>query len=431
MEAPLFAPAAARARRETVATTRATLLPELPASVLSLGQTAILESACRAPIGRIFTDRVVHPAHEIKLAALLPEAVVEMAEGATLRAHPPARQTGMSFDIRKGVPQLVQRESLQRFRKRGYEAMRSRQMAPHWPVSSTPGLAALGAHPPCPHPRRDPGREAAEVMFRGHDLPAADAFRRTCTMMDWRLLDPARPGSADWGRTSRPATVALPQPLMLPIDLLGPIRDWGLAPPPEPEKPPEPVHEDFSSGLSNWLGANADWRQDIAGVRTGSLALLRPSLNMSDYELEFLCKIENRSIGWVFRAANTSNYYAVQIALDGEGRAHLARYSVLAGEREQPAIAPLDLQLVKSASCRIKFDVCGNDFNLFVNDKPVFDWSDDRLPEGGVGFFSDGEDRARLYWVKVTPVYEAHAEEDYSPVAALGAGIHREFRMGV
>ena len=144
---------------------------------------------------------------------------------------------------------------------------------------------------------------------------------------------------------------------------------------------------------------------------------------MSEYEFEFLCKIENRSIGWVFRAANTSNYHAVQIALDpSSGAAHLARFSVLAGEREQPAIAPLDLPLGKSSSCRVKMSVFGNEFKLFVNDKPAFDWMDDRLPEGGVGFFSDGDDRARLYWVKVTPYYEGHSGGSVSADGAAGCG---------
>ena len=54
-----------------------------------------------------------------------------------------------------------------------------------------------------------------------------------------------------------------------------------------------------------------------------------------------------------------------------------------------------------------------------------------RLPEGGVGFFSDGEDRARLYWVKVTPYPEAHTDETYPPLARVGTEIHREIRMGV
>jgi hypothetical protein len=224
----------------------------------------------------------------------------------------------------------------------------------------------------------------------------------------------------------------MPLALVLPADSLGPIRDWGMLPPPEPEKPAEPIHEDFGAGLANWVCANQDWRQDIAGVRTGSLALLRRSLEMRDYEFEFLCKIENRSIGCVFRAVDTGNYHALQIALDpSSGAAHLARFSLIGGECEQPAISPLDLPLGKSSSCRIKLSVSGNQFNLFVNDKPAFDWMDDRLPEGGVGFFSDGEDRARLYWVKVTPYVAAQAEEAYPPMAPLRAEIHREIRMGV
>jgi hypothetical protein len=56
---------------------------------------------------------------------------------------------------------------------------------------------------------------------------------------------------------------------------------------------------------------------------------------------------------------------------------------------------------------------------------------DDRLPEGGVGFFSDGDDRARLYWVKVMPYYEGHTEDLYPPMGPLDTEIHREIRMGV
>jgi hypothetical protein len=122
----------------------------------------------------------------------------------------------------------------------------------------------------------------------------------------------------------------------------------------------------------------------------------------------------------------------VQIALDpASGAAHLTRYSVLDGKSEQPAIAPLDVPLGKTSSCRVKMSILGNEFKLFINDKPAFDWMDDRLPEGGVGFFSDGEDRARLYWVKVTPYFEAGTEEMDSPLPPPGTEIHREIRMGV
>jgi hypothetical protein len=427
---PVFSPADTKTRYETVITSRKALLPELPQRDHLLRPAAIMERAARAPLGRIAAERFVHPMHEILLPVITPGAEVEMAEGGTLRTPPPAKQSGASFDIHTSVPQLAAAEQLQRFRKRGYEGMHSVHTAPHWPAASPPGLAALAAHAPFSHAARAPQRESAAAMFRTHDLPAAGGFHRACTLTGWHLQGLALPGATDWGRVTHTASVALPMSLVLPVDSLGPIRDWGLAPPPEPEKPPEPVHEDFGAGLANWLCPTDDWRQDIAGVRTGSLALLRPSMNMSDYEFEFLGKIENRSLGFVFRAADTNNYHAVQIALDAAGGVHLARYSVLGGKQAPPAIAPLDLALAKNASCRVKLSVCGSDFKLFANDKPAFDWSDDRLPEGGVGFFSDGEDRARLYWVKVTPFYEAHRDENY-PIAALGAEFHREIRIGV
>jgi hypothetical protein len=219
---------------------------------------------------------------------------------------------------------------------------------------------------------------------------------------------------------------------VLPTGLLDPVRDWGLAPPPEPEKPPEPVHEDFVSGLANWIFTNADWKQDIAGVRTGSLALLRPSLSMRDYELEFLGKIEKQSIGWVFRGRDTSNYHTARLVVDnGAGTAQLVRSTVLAGEREAAVSVPLEVTIAQNSSCRVKMSVSGAEFKVFVNDKPAFDWEDDRLSEGGVGFFSEGDDRARLYWVKVTPFYEAAPDEQYESPTALRAEFHREIRMGV
>jgi hypothetical protein len=167
-------------------------------------------------------------------------------------------------------------------------------------------------------------------------------------------------------------------------------------------------------------------------VRTGSLALLRPSLLMTDYELEFLGKIENQSIGCVFRASNTSNYHAAQIALDASsGTARLVHFSVVAGDREAPVTELLPVEVAKSSSCRVKLQVSGNDFKIFLNDQPAGEWSDDRLPDGGIGFFSEPDDRARLYWVKVTPYYAEHADDLYVHMAPPRSEIHREIRMGV
>jgi len=42
---------------------------------------------------------------------------------------------------------------------------------------------------------------------------------------------------------------------------------------------------------------------------------------------------------------------------------------------------------------------------------PVDTWTDDRLPVGGIGFIGAPDDRARLYWVKISPA--AHSKEHW------------------
>ena len=70
------------------------------------------------------------------------------------------------------------------------------------------------------------------------------------------------------------------------------------------------LEDSFSTGLSRWTGATADWRLDAAGVRPCSRALFGPSLEARDYVLEFLAKVERGAISWVFRAGDLTNFYA-------------------------------------------------------------------------------------------------------------------------
>jgi hypothetical protein len=46
--------------------------------------------------------------------------------------------------------------------------------------------------------------------------------------------------------------------------------------------------------------------------------------------------------------------------------------------------------------------VKGKEFAVFLEGQAVDKWSDDRLPIGGVGFGSTADDRARLYWMRLT-----------------------------
>ena len=428
---PRLAPAAARPRSVRVETKAGVRLPEVPQRTIGLRQTALVGGGCQAPIGTTSSASRVQPAYPIPIGLALPPDHLRAGVAGGLRGQPPVRQNGAARGLGKGSPQRMEREALERFRRRWFARLRSSQLQPRWPAGSTPGLAAPPVNQARPHPYRAPGYAGAESMLRNLGQPRAEVFRRSCTLMDWDTLQLRACGLTDWGRKSRAAGVPLVVNVMLPIDPHGPIRDWGLAPPPEPEKPPEPIHEDFALGLANWICAGSDWRQDIAGVRTGSLALLRASLAMRDYEFEFLGKIENLSLGWVFRASNPANYHAAQIAADPGSPARLLRFSVLAGEREEAAAAALPMAITKNASCRVKMTVRGDEFTVFVNDKPVSQWSDDRLPDGGIGFFSEADDRARLYWVRVAPYGETPEPEPYPALNLPRSERHSEIRMGV
>jgi hypothetical protein len=74
---------------------------------------------------------------------------------------------------------------------------------------------------------------------------------------------------------------------------------FGATPPRKAEAAPTvTLEEHFDTGLSNWIGGTHDWKVDVAGVRVGSLALYSPSLEVSDYQLEFLTRIESQGVSY-------------------------------------------------------------------------------------------------------------------------------------
>ena len=162
------------------------------------------------------------------------------------------------------------------------------------------------------------------------------------------------------------------------------------------------VEENFSAGCGNWVGGIADWRLDAAGARTGSLALFAPSLELVDYELEFLVRVESRSVTWVFRAADTRDYYRATLRIAPEGGYEFTRSAVIADQAE-PAVSALAPAISNARTAMsVRTSVKGSEFAVFVEGQAVDRWSDDRLPVGGVGFGSAADDRARLYWMRLT-----------------------------
>lgn len=169
---------------------------------------------------------------------------------------------------------------------------------------------------------------------------------------------------------------------------------------------PQPValriEEHFDAGWTNWVGGVEDWKLDIAGVRTGSLALFAPSLDLDDYDLEFLARIDHHSVNWVFRATNDGQYYAASIVKDADGNYELRHWASINGVTEPSAARPIKSTPKRKSAITVHTRASGDRFSVSVDGELVDSWTDNRLAVGGIGFLGAPDDRARLYWVRLS-----------------------------
>ena len=169
--------------------------------------------------------------------------------------------------------------------------------------------------------------------------------------------------------------------------------------------------DDFKSGLNSWISVGSstslapDWSYRDGFVRPGRLRLLKKSLSMSDYHIEFMGEVEQEGLSWVYRAKDATNYYASKIVVTKPGplpRANLVRYAVINGAEQNRVSVPLPVATRADALYKIQMTVSANDFSAMVNGAMVDAWSDTRLPKGGVGFFSEKGELATLRYVTIT-----------------------------
>ena len=171
--------------------------------------------------------------------------------------------------------------------------------------------------------------------------------------------------------------------------------------------------DDFRSGLDAWNSHSkltSTWSYDAAGfVEPGPLAIFKPTSDLTDYRFEFLGQIDRRAMGFAYRAKNLDNYYAVKFVVTSPGplpTVHVVRYAVINGKAVSRVEKPLPMTARADMFYRVSVDVRGEDFTIMVQDQVVDFWSDKRIRQGGVGFFCDRGERARLSWVEVTHQYD-------------------------
>lgn len=177
------------------------------------------------------------------------------------------------------------------------------------------------------------------------------------------------------------------------------------------------IEDDFSNGADLWAGDTEEWDLDAAGARPAGLALFKPSLGMSDYEFEFLARIESKAATCVFRALNPSNYHKVTIRRSASGEHELRRSVVIGGVEEGGTVVPVTGLPAKQSALTVKVRARRSDFSILVEGQTVTRWTDGRLTTGGAGFTAARGERARIYCVRLT-LFES-AKSPVAPIRRL------------
>jgi hypothetical protein len=184
------------------------------------------------------------------------------------------------------------------------------------------------------------------------------------------------------------------EPASAPVPVSAPV----LVPPCEVVR----FEEHFDSGWDNWVGGVTDWKVDVAGVRTGELALYVPTLDLSDYDLEFLARIDGHSVNWVVRAAGSESHLLCSITVVEGGQLQFSHAVVQGGVAEATAVSATRVPGRARATFTVRMCVSGPIFSITIDGNTIDSWVDDRLATGGIGFKGAADDRARLYWVRVS-----------------------------
>lgn len=172
--------------------------------------------------------------------------------------------------------------------------------------------------------------------------------------------------------------------------------------------------DNFRAGLNQWTGVQPKWPKTWSYstdgfIHPGQLALYRPSVPLSDYRFEFMAQIENKSVDWVVRARDADNYYALKFTVLQPGPrpiVAMVHYPVVEGHRGARVQTPVRMMIHANTPYRVTVDVKGNRYRAYIEDQQADFWTDDRLKTGGVGFFSEAGEHARVYWVKL----ESHGD---------------------
>jgi hypothetical protein len=154
-------------------------------------------------------------------------------------------------------------------------------------------------------------------------------------------------------------------------------------------------------GEGGWV---QNWGSDPLNAHVGrQITIYRPSLKLSDYRIEFQGQIDTKSMGWVFRAADPNNYYAMKLMMTPgtSPRLTLVKLVVRSGRETEAGRVSLNIPAHNDTIFGVRTDVRGLKFSTYIQGQPVDVWTDNQLPSGGVGFLNERSERARIKTVSI------------------------------
>jgi len=161
-----------------------------------------------------------------------------------------------------------------------------------------------------------------------------------------------------------------------------------------------------ASGVAIPGGWIDDWANAAKSRR--HISVLSGSAKLSDYRLSFEAQIETKAIGWIFRGLNPRNYYVTKLEVVTPGlepTVALVHFAVVDGQDEDRVVIPLPMKVRIDTTYKIRFEAFGNHFTTWIQDQKIADWTDSRFGSGGVGFFSERDEKAAMQGtVNVVPL---------------------------
>ncbi len=134
------------------------------------------------------------------------------------------------------------------------------------------------------------------------------------------------------------------------------------------------------------------------------LVLYKPALKATDSRLEFNWRVDSGDVGVIFRAKNLGNYYAARLKVLklGSTPTLAAEYFSVYQFVESPHTEKVLVFSRNDPVLRVRMDVFGPMFTLYLQDNATEYWTDARLTSGGIGFFEEWNRSADVHGLRMS-----------------------------